>query len=80
MSEKISPYKSVQGQTQYFDAYDAAMRLWPIPYDSFDVTTPYGQTHVISCGAKDAFPLVLLHGGYASLFYVIPCGTIYSLL
>jgi len=66
MSGKISPYKSVQGQTQYFDAYEAAMRLWPVPYESFDVTTPYGQTHVISCGAKDAFPLVLLHGGYAS--------------
>jgi pimeloyl-ACP methyl ester carboxylesterase len=66
MSEKISPYKSVQGQTKYFDAYDAAMRLWPVPYESFDVTTPYGQTHVISCGAKDVFPLVLLHGGYAS--------------
>jgi pimeloyl-ACP methyl ester carboxylesterase len=30
------------------------------------VTTSYGQTHVISCGAKNAFPLVLLHGGYAS--------------
>jgi len=66
MPEKISPFKSAKGQMQYFAAYDAAMRLWPVPFESFDVTTCYGRTHVISCGAKDAHPFVLLHGGYAS--------------
>jgi pimeloyl-ACP methyl ester carboxylesterase len=29
-------------------------------------TTPYGQTHVISYGPTDAFPLLLLHAGQAS--------------
>jgi pimeloyl-ACP methyl ester carboxylesterase len=42
------------------------MKLWPVPYESMDATTHYGRTHVISCGPKDAAPLVLLHGGYAS--------------
>ena len=51
---------------QYFAAYDAALGLWPLPFESTYVTTAYGQTHVISCGVKDARPLVLLHGGYAS--------------
>jgi len=66
MNEKIPPYKSPGAEARYMDAYDAAMRLWPVPYESFDVNTSYGQTHIISCGVKDAFPLVLLHGGYAS--------------
>ncbi len=66
MSEQISAYRSPEGAAQYFAAYDAAMQLWPIPYESFDVTTCYGRTHINACGSKNAFPLILLHGGYAS--------------
>jgi pimeloyl-ACP methyl ester carboxylesterase len=46
--------------------YDASMGLWPVPYESIDVTTRYGRTHINACGSKDAFPVILLHGGYAS--------------
>ena len=66
MSEYISAFKSSKGESQYFNAYDAALKLWPVPYEEFDVTTSYGRTHVIACGAKDSSPLILLHGGYAS--------------
>jgi pimeloyl-ACP methyl ester carboxylesterase len=66
MSDKISLYRSPEGESQYFSAYDAALRLWPVPYESFAVTTRYGRTHINACGPKDALPLVLLHGGYAS--------------
>jgi pimeloyl-ACP methyl ester carboxylesterase len=66
MSGDIPAFRSPEGEARYFAAYDAALRLWPVPYESFDVTTCYGQTHVNACGSKDASPLVLLHGGYAS--------------
>jgi pimeloyl-ACP methyl ester carboxylesterase len=66
MSVGVSPFRSAIGEAQYLAAYDASMGLWPVPYESIDVTTRYGRTHVISCGAKDASSLVLLHGGYAS--------------
>ena len=66
MPEKISPFKSTQGEAEYIAAYEASMELWPVPYESIDVTTCYGRTHIIVCGSKDAFPVILLHGGYAS--------------
>ena len=59
-------FKTGDGQTRYFAAYDASLGLWPVPHTSSFVTTPYGQTQVITCGHENAFPLVLLHGGYAS--------------
>jgi pimeloyl-ACP methyl ester carboxylesterase len=66
MSKNISAFRSAEGESQYFAAYEAALKLWPVPYESFDVTTCYGRTHINACGPKDAYPLVLLHGGYAS--------------
>jgi pimeloyl-ACP methyl ester carboxylesterase len=66
MDGSINLFKTPKGQAQYFAAYDAAMQLWPVNFESRFVTTPYGQTHVISCGPEDAFPLVLLHAGQAS--------------
>jgi len=66
IENSINLFKSSKGKAQYFDAYDAALKLWPVPYESRFVTTPYGQTHVISCGPEDAFPLMLLHAGQAS--------------
>jgi hypothetical protein len=72
MSEKAPAFKSKTGQLQYFAAYDASMCLWPVPYESMDVTTRYGQTHIIVCSPKDAFPVILLHGGYASSTMCFP--------
>ena len=66
MNSPINLFKTSKGQLQYFAAYDAALRLWPVPHESRFVTTPYGRTHIISCGPEDAFPLVLLHAGQAS--------------
>jgi pimeloyl-ACP methyl ester carboxylesterase len=61
-----SPFKSPIGKAEYLAAYGAMMQYWPVPYESLDVSTRYGQTHINACGPKDAFPLMLLHGGYAS--------------
>lgn len=66
MDNPINLFKTPTGQARYFAAYDAAMELWPVPYESRFVTTSYGRTHIISCGPEDAFPLVLLHAGQAS--------------
>lgn len=38
-----------------------------MPFEEFDVPTSFGDTHVVACGPKDAPPLVLLHGNFASL-------------
>jgi pimeloyl-ACP methyl ester carboxylesterase len=66
MSVGVSPFRSAQGEAQYLAAYDASIGLWPVPYKSIDVTTHYGRTHINACGSQDAFPAILLHGGYAS--------------
>jgi pimeloyl-ACP methyl ester carboxylesterase len=66
MEESIQIFKSTSGRAAYLAAYEDCLRQWPIPYSSGIVNTSYGQTHVITCGPEKGFPLVLLHGGYAS--------------
>ncbi|HYO58051.1 alpha/beta hydrolase [Archangium sp.] len=63
MSENPSPYKSPEGQAAVAEAYDQVLELWPVPHETLGVPTRLGRTHVIACGAKEAPPLVLLHGG-----------------
>jgi pimeloyl-ACP methyl ester carboxylesterase len=66
MNDSVTLFKTSEGRAKYFAAYDATLHLWPVNHESIFVTTPYGQTHVISCGPKNGFPLVLLHAGQAS--------------
>lgn len=54
-------FKSAEAEARFLAAYDAAMGLWPVPYEERDVPTPYGSTHVIVSGPADGRPLVLLH-------------------
>jgi pimeloyl-ACP methyl ester carboxylesterase len=48
-------------------AYEATMRLWTVPYESLDVPSRFGTTHLVACGPKDAPPMILLHGFFMSL-------------
>jgi pimeloyl-ACP methyl ester carboxylesterase len=61
-----SPFKTPAGEGAFLAAYDAAMKLWPVPYEEMDIPSQFGMTHVVASGPKDAPPLVLLHGYMAT--------------
>ena len=57
-----SPFKSPEGEAVFLEAYDNAMKLWPVTYEEIEITNRLGTTHGVTSGSKDAPPLVLLHG------------------
>ncbi|HLO16119.1 MAG TPA: alpha/beta hydrolase [Anaerolineales bacterium] len=71
MTKKISVFRSPEIEAEYNVAYEAALQLWPVPYDEFYISTRFGDTHVIASGSKDAPPLVLLQptGAGAAIWY-----------
>jgi pimeloyl-ACP methyl ester carboxylesterase len=62
-----SAFKTPNGEVAFLKTYEAAMRLWPVPYEEIEIPTRFGMTHVVTSGPKDAPPLVLLHGYLATL-------------
>lgn len=67
MATLPSPFKSAKGEAEYMAAYEASMRLWPVPYEHRDVSGRYGRTHLVVAGPEGAPSLVLLHMDYLSL-------------
>jgi len=61
MLTQHSMFKTPEGQARYLAAYDATLALWPVPVESVDVPTRFGNTHVNACGPEGAPPLLLLH-------------------
>jgi len=59
---QTTAFKTLEGETAYLAAYEAAMNLWPVPYEEIKIPTRFGMTHVVTSGSRDAPPLVLLHG------------------
>jgi pimeloyl-ACP methyl ester carboxylesterase len=71
MSRKLSVFRSAAAQAEFSKAYEAALGLWPVPYEELAVPTRYGETHVVACGDRRAAPLVLLQpaGCGAAIWY-----------
>ena len=42
MSRKISRYRPAKAENRYLAACEAGRGLWPVLYESLDVTTRYG--------------------------------------
>lgn len=57
-----SLYRTESGAQLIAQRYREFLRFWPQPNRQFHVPTRYGDTFVVSCGADDAPPLLLLHG------------------
>ena len=65
-------FKSPHGEAAYLAAYDAAMKSWHLPYEEMNIPGRFGMTHVVVSGPRDAPPLVLLHGYWATLTMWVP--------
>jgi pimeloyl-ACP methyl ester carboxylesterase len=50
----------------YIEAYNEALTLWHVPFEEKDISTNFGNAHIIICGSINAEPIVLLHGMNAS--------------
>ena len=37
-----SAFKTLEGEARYLAAYDAALKLWPVPYDEIDIQLGLG--------------------------------------
>lgn len=55
-------FKSEEGKNAILTVYDSLLNRWPVPYETMNIPTRYGNTFVIACGEKSDPPLVLLHG------------------
>jgi pimeloyl-ACP methyl ester carboxylesterase len=61
MKKRLPIYTTSDGRAKYIAAYEAMFTLWKVPYDSIDVKTSCGSTHINVSGPDDGYPLVLLH-------------------
>ncbi len=64
MRVRLARWKSSAGRAEYVAAYEEAMSLWPVPYESLEVPTPFGPTHVVISGPPQAPPVLLLHAAF----------------
>lgn len=59
-------FNSDVGKDLYYDSYDKALALWPIPFESRYIPTRFGPTHIIAAGDIQKKPIVLFHSAQAS--------------
>jgi len=71
-ARRADPFKTPEGKAAFLAAYDAGLKLWPVPYEERDIPTRFGSTRVIVSGSKAGPPLVLLHGHMATSTMWLP--------
>ncbi|MFC1960349.1 alpha/beta fold hydrolase [Chloroflexota bacterium] len=62
MSAEISVFKSAEKEKEFVAAYDEAMKLWPVPYETIYISTRFGETYVIVSGSEEGEPILLFPG------------------
>lgn len=63
MFMKTKPvYKSIEGKKSIIHHYESILTQWPVPHETLNIKTNYGNTFVIACGDKSYDPIILLHG------------------
>lgn len=66
MDSNVRLYRTRAAWERASQAYDAALKAWPIAPETRFVETRFGPTHVLSLGPADAPPLIYFHGWGAS--------------
>ena len=62
MSGRVSGFKTADHRERYLARYDQVVATrWTVERTELDVPTRFGTTHVRTCGAGSATPLVLIH-------------------
>lgn len=62
----IEAIRTPELAARYLATYDALLSKWPVAFESLQLATSYGSTHVVASGPRDAPPLVLLHAFQAT--------------
>ena len=62
----IEAIRTPEIAARYLATYDALLRKWPVAFESLQIVTRYGSTHVIASGPPGAPPVVLLHAFQAT--------------
>ncbi len=60
MALKLAHWRSEAGRGAYLRAYDKALTLWPVPFESRLIPTRFGETHAVVSGPEDAPPILFL--------------------
>jgi hypothetical protein len=61
-----SLYTSAEGARAVERRYREYLESWPVPSEGLRVPIREGETFVVTCGPRDAPPLVLLHRSKAN--------------
>ncbi len=62
----LSHWTSEHAVRDYDDAYRSSLAMWPLPYRSEHVDTPFGSTHAVISGPPDGDPVILVHAASLS--------------
>jgi pimeloyl-ACP methyl ester carboxylesterase len=75
MTEFLPVFTTEQGEIETNQAYHAVLDQWQVRYTEFNISTSFGETHVIASGPETAPPVVLLHALFAtamSWYLIVP--------